>query len=174
MKNLLVFTLVIIVSLATTAQAQETIPGRIVIKFESTGAMYKSGPDEAMRTLRVLGMSEMTPVLRAGEARRLKGRDLPDDLARTFEVRFDSGLDPAFVASKLSGLPGVVYAEPHYVHRTQVIPNDPLIGQAGADYFSQLTIDSAWGTTTSSSDIIIAIVDRKRKLTARHKGGRFA
>lgn len=159
MKNLLVFTLVIIVSLATTAQAQETIPGRIVIKFESTGAMYKSGPDEAMRTLRVLGMSEMTPVLRAGEARRLKGRDLPDDLERTFEVRFDSGLDPAFVASKLSGLPGVVYAEPHYVHRTQVIPNDPLIGQAGADYFSQLTIDSAWGTTTSSSDIIIAIVD---------------
>jgi len=159
MKNLLVFTLVILAGIATKAQTQETIPGRILIKFESAAGLYKAGPDEAIRTLRVLGMSEMTPVLRAGEARRLKGRDLPDDLERTFEVRFESGLDPAFVASKLSGLPGVVYAEPHYVQHTQVIPNDPLIGQAGADYFSTLTIDSAWGTTISSSDIIIAIVD---------------
>lgn len=159
MKNTLVLILFFLGALVGETHAQETIPGRILIKFESTGGLYKAGPDDAMRTLRVLGMSEMTPILQAGHARRLKGRDLPDDLERTFEVRFDSGLDPAFVASKLNGLPGVVYAEPHYIHRTQVIPNDPLIGQAGADYYSALTIDSAWETTTSSSDIIIAIVD---------------
>jgi subtilisin family serine protease len=140
--------------------AQETIPGRIYIKFESAdAALFKSGPEDAMRTLRVFGMSDMIPVLRAGEVRRLKGRDLPDDLERTFEVRYDSGLDPAFVASKLNGLPGVVYAEPLQVLHTQLIPNDPLIGQSGADYFTALTLDQAWNTTTSSADIVIAIVD---------------
>jgi len=159
MKNTLLLSLFLLVALAGPLRAQETVPGRILIKFESTGGLYKAGPDDAMRTLRVLGMSEMTPILRAGEASRLKGRDLPDDLERTFEVRYESGLDPVFVASKLNGLPGVVYAEPHYILRTQVMPNDPLIGQAGADYYSALTIDSAWETTTSSSDIVIAIVD---------------
>lgn len=159
MKNTLLLSLFLLVATAGHLRAQETVPGRIYIKFETTSGLYKSMPDDAMRTLRVLGMSEMTPILVAGEARRLKGRDLPDDLERTFEVRFDSGLDPEFVASKLNGLPGVVYAEPHYILRTQVMPNDPLIGQSGADYFGALTIDSAWETTTSSSSIVIAIVD---------------
>lgn len=159
MKNSLTIILFLLGAVAESTQAQETIPGRIVIKFESAAPMHKSVTDEAMRTLRVLGMSEMTPVLRAGEARRLKGRELPDDLERTYEVRYDSGLNPEFVSSKLNGLPGVVYAEPHYVLRTQLIPNDPLIGQPGADYFTTLTIDAAWNTTTSSSNIVIAIVD---------------
>jgi serine protease len=159
MKNTLLLTLVYVLATSGMTYAQETIPGRILIKFDSSVGLYKGGPDDAMRTLRVLGMSEMTPILRAGETRRLKGRDLPDDLERTFDVRYESGLDPVFVASKLNGLPGVIYAEPHYVLRTQLVPNDPLVGQAGADYFSALTIDRAWDTTTSSSSIVIAIVD---------------
>ena len=160
MKNPLLLSLFLLFAVAAPLLAQETVPGRIHIKFESTEvALFKSGTDDVMRTLRVLGMSEMIPVLRAGEARRLKGRDLPDDLERTFEIRYDSGLDPAFVASKLSGLPGVVYAEPLHVLRTQLIPNDPLIGQSGADYFMALTLDQAWNTTTGSADVVIAIVD---------------
>lgn len=159
MKNAILIALLLLALPTGSAYAQETIPGRIIIKFEPATGLRKAAPDDAIRTLKVLGMSEMTPILLAGEARRMKGRDLPDDLERTYEVRYDSGLDPWFVASKLQGLPGVAYAEPQFVLRTQVMPNDPLIGQSGADYFSALTIDGAWGTTISSADIIIAIVD---------------
>ncbi len=159
MKALSIF----LFSLALTAfesHAQEHIQGRIYIKFESAlSTAYKAAPDDAMRMLRVLGMSEMTPVLGQGEVRRLKGRDLPDDLERTYEIRYDSGLEPEFVASKLRGLPGVVYAEPQHVLRTQLAPNDALYGQSGADYFAALNIEQAWNSTISSSQIIIAIVD---------------
>lgn len=160
-------------------RAQETVPGRLHLKFESVDAARKAAPgspdpsDRVLSTLRLYGMTDMTPILQAGEARRMKGMDMPDDLERTFEIRFSSGLDPAFVASKLANLPGVAYAEPHFVMHTQLVPNDPRIGDAGHDYFSSHGVFSAWDVTQSSSDIIIAIVDSGTDYTHPDLAGKF-
>ncbi len=145
--------------------AQEAVPGRLYLKFETVDAARKATPgssdpsDRVLSVLRLYGMTDMTPVLQPGESRRMKGLDVPDDLERTYEIRYASDLDPAFVASKLAQLPGVAYAEPQYVLHTQLIPNDPRIGQNGHDYFANHGVFSAWDVTQSSSDIIIAIVD---------------
>jgi hypothetical protein len=159
--------------------AQEAVPGRLYLKFESVDAARKAAPgssdpsDRVLSMLRLYGMMEMTPVLQAGETRRLKGLHVPDDLERTYEIRYSSGLDPAFVASKLAQLPGVAYAEPHYVMHTQLVPNDPRIGDAGHDYFANHGVFSAWDVTQSSSDIIIAIVDSGTDYTHPDLAGKY-
>ncbi len=159
--------------------AQEAVPGRLYIKFETVDAARKAAPgssdpsDRVLSALRLYGMTEMTPVLQPGESRRMKGLDVPDDLERTFEIRYASNLDPAFVASKLAKLPGVVYAEPQYVLHTQLIPNDPRIGDNGHDYFANHGVFSAWDVTQSSSDIIIAIVDSGTDYTHPDLAGKY-
>lgn len=159
--------------------AQEAIPGRLYLKFETIEAARKAVPgssdpgDRVLSALRLYGMVDMNPVLRSGEARRLKGLNMPDDLERTYEVRFLSDLEPAFVASKLAQLPGVVYAEPHYVMHTQLVPNDPLIGQNGLDYFVNHGVFSAWDVTQSSPDIVIAIVDSGTDYTHPDLAGKY-
>ncbi|MCC5925860.1 MAG: S8 family serine peptidase [Bacteroidetes bacterium] len=117
------------------------------------------------------------------------GSSLPDDLTRTYFVTIDPGVDPVMVARKLSRIPGVAYAEPRVVHEialetgqelvflpqrmsapipsqsvnelatAAIPPNDPRFGDPGQNYFNYLRIPQAWEVTTSSSDIVIAIVD---------------
>lgn len=85
--------------------------------------------------------------------------ELSDDLTRTFMVRYSIDVDPVFVASKVRQVPGVIYAEPHYIMEVQHTPNDPLFGQSGQHYFEYLRFTRAWDVTRSSRDIVIAIVD---------------
>ncbi len=84
---------------------------------------------------------------------------LSDDLVRTYFIRYDSDVDPFFLAGKIQNLPGVEYAEPHVLMELHYEPNDPLLGSSGQDYFQLQRFDKAWDITKSSRDIVIAIVD---------------
>ena len=110
---------------------------------------------------------------------------LPDDLTRTFFAAISSNIDPIMVARKISRIPGVDYAEPRVLHEialepgtdlpwpnqdspfavpststiAAIPPNDPRFGDPGQNYFNYLRIPQAWEVTTSSQEIIIAIVD---------------
>jgi len=62
------------------------------------------------------------------------------------------------IAAALNVDPGVIYAEPNYVyHAFDLIPNDPSY----SNQWAHPTIQSpgAWGITTGSSDVVIAIID---------------
>lgn len=146
--------------LPSGVSAQEHFPDRVILKLDRPAMMARHLTDSPLdRQLRVIGASGMTPVLGAGESVRLKGLALPDDLERTFEVRYVADLDPEFVAAKLRILPGVAYAEPVHIHRTQYVPNDSLHNSAGQDFHAQHRIEQAWDLSKSSSGIVIAIVD---------------
>jgi len=84
---------------------------------------------------------------------------LSDDLTRTYQVSFDIDTDPFYLASKISQIPGIVYAEPKVLMELHDRPNDPLLGSIGQDYFEFQNFFRAWDVTKSSRDIIIAIVD---------------
>lgn len=152
--------LAILLALSLPVRAQDVVPGRLMIKIEagSESIRFKSG-STLDQHLRLFGVTDRIPVLAAGESARWKGKPLPDDLERTFEVRYIADLDPAFVASKIRQLPGVAYAEPLQVLHTQYVPNDSLHGTAGQDFHAQHRIEAAWGLTQGSADIVIAIVD---------------
>ena len=44
-------------------------------------------------------------------------------------VFLDGDLAPDEAARRLAALPGVVFAEPYFVHRAAALPNDPLLGE---------------------------------------------
>jgi serine protease len=88
-----------------------------------------------------------------------------------YRVRSHS-LDATALASELSQLPDVLYAEPNYLLHTTAIPNDTRVGElwglrntgqtiqgragvAGAD----IDATSAWDLSTGSASIVVAVVD---------------
>jgi len=152
--------LLIVFLLGMPAWAQDVLPGRLMIKLETGAESMRFKTGSALdQHLRLFGATDRIPVLLAGESARWKGQALPDDLERTFEVRYVADLDPSFVASKIRHLPGVAYAEPIHVLHTLYVPNDSLHGASGQDFHVQHRIEAAWGLTQGSADIVIAIVD---------------
>jgi serine protease len=152
--------LAIFLTLTHPVRAQDVVPGRLMVKFQTgvESRLFKSG-SELDANFRLFGVTHRVAVLAPGETRRLKSGPLPDDLERTFEIRYLADLDPEFVASKIRRIPGVAYAEPMPVLRTQYVPNDSLHGATGQDFHAQHRIEAGWGLTQGSSDIVIAIVD---------------
>ena len=64
--------------------------------------------------------------------------------------------------------PAIAYAEPNYVWRASLIPNDPGFGdlwgmnntgQSGGVVDADIDAAEAWDTTTGSSDVVIGIID---------------
>ncbi len=86
-------------------------------------------------------------------------------LRRTYYVRYQANVAPKAVASNLATAPGVVYAEPVLVNRTQaywerVHPNDPMYSQQTE--LRQLRLPEAWDEVKSEGGaprVVIAIVD---------------
>lgn len=163
----------------------EYVPGIIMLKLETDDQIRKYsiegthgkivGPQEVESSVRsmmqLFGLESMERVMDSFSLQELQmerlmktapgaePRVLPDDLTRTFTLRYSSGIDPQFVASKVASIPGVAYAEPKEILEIMDIPNDPLIGQPGHNYFNYQNFPGAWAVTKSSEDIIIAIVD---------------
>ena len=118
------------------------------------------------------GVTAMDPVFREGASSRtvlfkqagsdpVRLQELTEGFERTYMISYSSGEDPQSLAGRVARLPGVIYAEPHYVHETmdQYIPNDPLINNPGHDYFEYQNFFEAWGISRGSSDVVISIVD---------------
>lgn len=146
--------------LTIPTRAQEVVPGRIMVKFDAGSASLrmKSGNDMDL-PFRLFGVTDRIPVMAPGAGRLLKGVPLPDDLERTYEIRYLADLDPELVASKIRQIPGVAYAEPLHVLRTQYVPNDSLHGRSGQDFHAQHRIEAGWDLSQGSPDVVVAIVD---------------
>lgn len=96
-----------------------------------------------------------------------KATELAGALQRTYVINYRSGENPEQVAAEFENFGGVEYAEPWFIYEaaerneTQdtYIPNDPMIGREGHDFFDYLNIFQAWGVNRGSPDVVIAIVD---------------
>ncbi|MDG5767454.1 S8 family peptidase [Balneolales bacterium ANBcel1] len=146
---------------------------------KSTGAAtwdLRPGDDPASildRYMREQGVVRMNPVFRDGASARAKSvsnsvtdaarlAELAEGFERTFTITYASGKDPLELSQELSRLPGVEYAEPHFVYTVQqqgYVPNDTFIGTQGHDYFAYLNFFRAWEVTQGSPDVVIAIID---------------
>ncbi|HKQ76374.1 MAG TPA: S8 family peptidase [Blastocatellia bacterium] len=81
-------------------------------------------------------------------------------------------MDAKSLVDMLSRLPGVEYAEPNYVYRTQLTPNDPSFGSlwgmhntgqtvGGQAGIADADIDAveAWDVSTGSTSTVVGIID---------------
>ncbi len=140
---------------------------------QSAGPHPESGPAAILSAhMETFGLSSMEPVFRQGASQEImrfkragsdpdRLQELAAGLERTFFISYSSGDDPLELSRDIRKLPGVIYAEPHYVHETtdEFIPNDPLVGTQGHNYFAVQNFYKAWAVSQGSPDVVIAIVD---------------
>jgi len=61
------------------------------------------------------------------------------------------------IVKRLQADPDVVWAQPNYIRRAQVVPNDEEYGLQW--HYEQINLPDAWDTTTGSDSIIVAVLD---------------
>jgi subtilisin family serine protease len=86
---------------------------------------------------------------------------------RLYRLR-SSSLKVEELVKLLSSLPGVEYAEPNYIVRTTLTPNDTRFGelwglhntgQSGGTPGADISAVSAWDVSTGSSSIVVGVID---------------
>lgn len=166
----------------------EVVPGQIILKIESpvvfenlnnrskglgTPLIFSSQQTlrEAEDLLKLYGLTTMNQAMSSDAINELnadrrmrssvdfRSPRISDDLSRTYLVQYMGDVDPFFLSSKLKQIPGIAYAEPKVMMHLTSNPNDPFFGQNGQDYFVFQNFINAWAVTTSSRDIVIAIID---------------
>jgi len=74
-----------------------------------------------------------------------------------YHFKIPAGVDIQEVIKSLSSDPDVLYAEPNYIYKSLVEPNDPYYGNQWA--LPKINAPSAWDKTTGSSSVVIAVID---------------
>jgi subtilisin family serine protease len=153
----------------------EIVPGRVIIKLrdqvEPQLELEASSMDAAMQLLareEILSAEELYSEPAAfQELARLAG------LEDVYVIELQEGVDVFQFAEALAADPDVEYAEPDYVLRTAIIPNDNFFNQQwGLNNTGQaistssagrpdadIDIPEAWDISRGSRDTIIAIID---------------
>ncbi|MBO6522687.1 MAG: S8 family peptidase [Balneolaceae bacterium] len=165
------FFTVLLSLLASVVFAQENLPeymeNTLIVKFKNEQAATeyraKSTPQASLFTNhnlnsgRSIWKQEFSN--RIQENMRKKGKVAKitsmDRLKNVYEFNYSSDIDPLVLARKISRLPGVDYAEPRYLYKTTLNTSDPIRN----DYVDFHNFHRAWDISTSSSDVIIGIVD---------------
>jgi thermitase len=122
--------------LAAPAAAQEFVPGELLVRFKaSAGAADRA---DALASRRAAGRATLG----------LPGLAL---------VRLQQGDSVPAAAAALRRDPDVVYAEPNYLFRTSMTPDDP--GFTAAWGLSKVSAPAAWDVTAGSGAVTVAVVD---------------
>lgn len=154
-------------------QEHQNLHKKDILDNEAIYEAFRSGPESlishymkeyeglVMRSVFRSGASSGLELAKRTGSQPQRMQELALELERTFNVLYTSGEDPLEVSRKLARQPGVVYAEPHYIHTLTegYTPNDPRIGDYGHDHFEYHNFLKAWEVTKGSSDVVIAIVD---------------
>ena len=84
------------------------------------------------------------------------------------KARLPKGISAEAAAKRYRDLPGVVYAQPNYLHSIAAMPDDPRLpelwgmhneGQTGGIEGADINAPEAWDTQTGSSEVVVAVID---------------
>lgn len=85
-----------------------------------------------------------------------------------YKTGLDNRLDTRSVIEKLNKNAAVLFAEPDYMVKADIIPNDPLFanlwglhntGQTGGSADADIDAPEAWDITTGSPNVVVAVLD---------------
>ncbi|MDZ7343182.1 MAG: S8 family serine peptidase [candidate division KSB1 bacterium] len=137
---------------------------RVIVKF-AAGQM--SGPERA--AFKAFSMPAPVGNLLAGfgavetiqlfppRPHRLQKKSTRIDLSTIYEIRFAQPINIPKLLRLLRRQPGIVYAEPVYIHQLCYVPNDPFLGTQS--YLNNIQAQQAWDISRGDSSVVIAIVD---------------
>jgi len=135
-------------------QAYECVQGEVLVKMAST-ILVREG-SEWLNVQRELGVTSWKLIYPVSKSLRTQAAG-----GTWFKMSFSSSYySPEEAVNLISGLPGVLIAQPNYIYHTleAVTPNDFQPQQITAG-LRKIQIEEAWGVTEGSPDIVIAIID---------------
>lgn len=135
--------------------------GVINVKFKSqvTGFSKNStgitAIDRVLSDIRSSGVQQLHP-LNKDFSKRMFG---DDELAKIFQIRYDSSIDPYDAASMvLRGNKDLIdWAEPSFVYKADYVPNDPAINTQW--HIQKINSYQAWDILKGDTSVVIGIVD---------------
>ena len=100
------------------------------------------------------GVREIQALFRAPQ-----GETLPRRLTRIFKIELGKGQDVLFATERFAADSNVEFAEPNYLARTLITPNDPEFVQNQQWGLTKISAPAAWDRSTGSPYVTIAIID---------------
>ncbi len=179
---------------------RDYVPGVLIVKMTTQGAVTATKMQRELKAGKNLASTEAysaaeQSLIDFGTQNGLRTIEpnimSPDSPDRSlyFRLRFPDQADMPFLAIEFAGLDQVEGATMDQILHDTVssppttlpLPNDPLYytgGSWGQPYFDQwglhdINPDAAWGTTTGSDDVLIAIIDGGLDFTHPDLQGRY-
>jgi hypothetical protein len=139
------------------APGQRTsLPGVVLVKLRQSAGAAKAAP-AVQAVLAREGLHKLEPVAPWLRAAAKPGGP---DLSRVFAAEYTSGADPEVVAARLAALPEVEYAEPQWVYRIAVDPNDPSWPNQSTYMSTRPHFPLAWDVARGEQgNVVVAIID---------------
>ncbi|KAF0143120.1 MAG: peptidase S8/S53 subtilisin kexin sedolisin [Stygiobacter sp.] len=127
----------------------------LIVKFKEGASPQTSAQSLQKKGFAPFTVTEATKLFPEEIALR-KGTN---SLGNIYLLKYSSTEDPVELAKKFSKNKDVEYAEPKYVHRVTVVPNDSIFLTGQQINLSRISATQAWDVTKGDSSVLIAIVD---------------
>lgn len=136
------------------------VPGEAIIRWKdnqpsSALKAATTGIQANGRSVHVLSQGANYPV-KARLQKPLSALSVRSPLAK-LNPQWDEARDTLETIKALSQRDDVEYAEPNYIHRALLTPNDPLYDIQF--HYKSIKLPQAWDLTDGSSDAIVAVID---------------
>lgn len=169
----------------SAAPSSEYVKGELLVKFKtaltpveiaSLGQKYQikkvekifpdaGSPEEELTKFK----KKFQKAIAAGKVKIDADKFRKADLSRNYRLVFaDNQVDIKAVAREFSQNPQVEYAEPNYITKIAVVPNDPDFsklwgldnsGQTGGTSDADIDAPEAWEINTGQNDLVVAVID---------------
>lgn len=136
------------------------VPGEAIIRWKdnqpsSALKAATTGIQANGRSVHVLSQGANYPV-KAQLQKPLSALSVRSPLAK-LNPQWDDARDTLVTIKALSQRDDVEYAEPNYIHRALLTPNDPLYDIQF--HYKSIKLPQAWDLTDGSSDVVVAVID---------------
>lgn len=139
--------------------SDDFVPGELLARFETTGEAQAKGAPESLtmgfEKVDFAGDSGGVSLLRLPDAPALSARQDYDQM-RVSEIQRRK-LDTLQAIKRLRKRDGVVYAEPNYILKPALAPDDAHYHYQW--HYPQINLPQAWDITTGDANVIVAVVD---------------
>lgn len=134
---------------------QDVVPGQLVIKFKAEVGNVSSS-QAAQNVFSKIQAFNAEKVFKNYKYQSHPKKKLVD-LSRIYQVQVAESANLTALVAELERDPAVEYAEPVYIEKPHVVPNDEFYSRLA--HLPQTQAEEAWEIAKGDSSVIIAIVD---------------
>jgi subtilisin family serine protease len=133
--------------------AAEFVPGHVLVRFRSETVASQA---EALPTIGHAAMRNGVASEIGARVERFEG----SDLVRGLRLAYVAPDDTLAAVEAFKSMPDVLYAEPDYIRRVSLTPNDPRFSAAEMFGLKKLNVEGAWNTTTGGgAGVVVGVID---------------